>query len=78
MSLPNQPSELLKLALNDLEQVENDPRYDINMGEWHYPRSTGCSARSISALRSSAVSRAATAAATIPGTFWVPDRWPRS
>ena len=43
MSLPDQPSELLKLALNDLIQVENDPRYDINMGEWHYPRETACS-----------------------------------
>lgn len=43
MSLPDQPSELLELALNDLEQVENDPSYDINMNDWHYPRDTGCS-----------------------------------
>lgn len=43
MSLPDQPSKLLELALNDLEQVENDPRYDINMGQWHNPHETACS-----------------------------------
>ena len=33
--LPDKPSELIRLALADLEKVERDPRYKINMGSWH-------------------------------------------
>ena len=29
------PSELLELALNDLELCEKDPRYRIDMSDWH-------------------------------------------
>lgn len=35
MILPTLPSALLELALNDLIQVENDPRYRVHMGYWH-------------------------------------------
>lgn len=35
--LPNKLSDLLMLALTDLEQVENDPRYKVSMLHWHEP-----------------------------------------
>lgn len=35
--LPDKLSDLILVALDDLEKVENDPRYDINMGWWHRP-----------------------------------------
>lgn len=35
--LPDKPSELLVLALEDLEKVEKDPKYQVNMGTWHRP-----------------------------------------
>lgn len=34
MKLPDKPSELLLLALADLEAVERDPRYRVNMATW--------------------------------------------
>lgn len=40
MILPTLPSALLELALNDLIQVENDPRYRVHMGYWHNPSDT--------------------------------------
>lgn len=40
--LPNKPSELLKLALSDMELVEQDPRYKIDMGFWHMPIKNKC------------------------------------
>ena len=38
-TLPDKPSELILVALMDLEKCEADPRYDINMGVWHEPNS---------------------------------------
>ena len=35
--LPNKPSELLTVALNDLIKTENDPRYRVDMYIWHDP-----------------------------------------
>lgn len=35
--LPKLASDLIELALNDLEKCEADPRYQINMGTWHKP-----------------------------------------
>ena len=35
--LPDKPSELLILAMEDIERVEADPRYKIDMGSWHEP-----------------------------------------
>lgn len=35
--LPNKPSKLLMLAMTDLEKVEADPRYKVNMSKWHEP-----------------------------------------
>lgn len=33
--LPDKPSALIRVALEDLEKCEKDPRYEINMGRWH-------------------------------------------
>lgn len=33
-TLPNKPSELLRLALDDLWECREDPRYGINMDVW--------------------------------------------
>ena len=35
--LPDKPSELIHLALNDLELCEKDDSYAINMHVWHCP-----------------------------------------
>lgn len=37
--LPNKLSELIRLAMKDLELVENDEKYkvDMDMGSWHFP-----------------------------------------
>ena len=37
MELPDKPSELILLALNDLKKCEADPGYEIGMDEWHQP-----------------------------------------
>lgn len=34
-TLPDKPSALLRVALADLRLVEADPRYKVNMAEWH-------------------------------------------
>jgi hypothetical protein len=36
------PSELLELAMNDLEKCEADPRYEISMESWHDPNGEIC------------------------------------
>ena len=33
--LPKKPSDLLELALKDLELCEKDPKYSIDMDTWH-------------------------------------------
>lgn len=35
--LPDKPSELIRVALQDLEAVENDSRYSVDMDVWHEP-----------------------------------------
>tara|TARA_B100002049_G_scaffold229961_1_gene206248 strand:+ start:156 stop:578 length:423 start_codon:yes stop_codon:yes gene_type:complete len=37
--LPNLPSDVIEVALADLEFVEADPRYRIDMSTWHEPLS---------------------------------------
>jgi hypothetical protein len=37
LTLPNKPSELLRLALADLRKVERDERYEVDMWAWHAP-----------------------------------------
>lgn len=37
IDLPNKLSALLRLALEDLNMVEQSPKYDVDMGEWHRP-----------------------------------------
>lgn len=34
-TLPDKPSELLRLAVEDLKKAEETPYYQINMGNWH-------------------------------------------
>lgn len=41
--LPDKLSELIDVALADLEKVEADPLYEVDMGEWHQPRGPKCS-----------------------------------
>ena len=40
--LPDKPSDLILLALNDLVLVEENPAYQVFMGSWHDPHETGC------------------------------------
>jgi len=35
--LSENPSELILIALEDLERCEADPRYEVDMGVWHEP-----------------------------------------
>ena len=39
--LPDKPSELLALALFDLEKVERSSEYEVIMGDWHQPKKSG-------------------------------------
>lgn len=43
VKLPNKPSKLLKVALEDLEAVEKDLKYRIDMNSWHQPEDNKCS-----------------------------------
>lgn len=36
-TLPDKASELIRLAIDDLEKTEKDDRYKINMTRWHVP-----------------------------------------
>lgn len=42
VTLPDKPSELLAIALEDLELCEMDPVYEIDMGEFHKPDGAKC------------------------------------
>lgn len=42
IKLPDKMSELLKVAVDDLEQIEKDPNYRINMAQWHAPTGDKC------------------------------------
>jgi len=33
--LPNKPSELIRLAIKDMQLCEKDSRYNLNMNHWH-------------------------------------------
>lgn len=39
--LPDKKSELIRLAIADLEKCEQDPNYTIDMTRWHEPRYDG-------------------------------------
>ncbi len=39
-TLPQYPSELIRVALNDLKKIEKDPAYTVNMNCWHIPAGT--------------------------------------
>lgn len=36
-TLPDKPSDLIRLALSDLARCERSPKYEIDMGDWHRP-----------------------------------------
>ena len=40
--LPNDPSELIRLAIADLERAEHDERYEVDMMVWHEPIGEVC------------------------------------
>lgn len=56
IDLPDKPSELLKVALEDLQKCERDYRYRIRMIVWHHPLEDGtcliCMAGAVMAQRS--------------------------
>jgi hypothetical protein len=37
IKLPDKPSELIRVAINDLIMVEKSPKYTVDMGDWHEP-----------------------------------------
>lgn len=39
---PDKPSELILLALKDLESVEKSKKYVVHMGHWHLPDEGKC------------------------------------
>ena len=39
--LPDKPSELIRLALDDLEKAEKSPTYEVNMDRWHTQEEDG-------------------------------------
>jgi len=41
-ALPRRPSELITLALNDLNRAERSEKYRIEMGHWHFPQGGKC------------------------------------
>lgn len=40
-TLPDKPSELIRVALADLVKVERSPKYVVNMEDWHVPIISG-------------------------------------
>lgn len=42
-ALPDKLSDLIELALNDLAEVERDPRYSVEMWDWHEKKEDYCS-----------------------------------
>lgn len=42
VALPDKPSELLTVALDDLEKVEQMPGYIVDMAHFHWPDVNGC------------------------------------
>lgn len=40
--LPDKPSELIRMAIDDLEKVEADTKYSVRMGVWHSPSLDSC------------------------------------
>jgi hypothetical protein len=40
--LPDKPSELIRVALEDMRALEEDTRYRIDMGAWHHPGPVFC------------------------------------
>jgi hypothetical protein len=42
IQLPDKPSELIRLALSDLRKCEADPKYNVDMSDWHCPEFGTC------------------------------------
>jgi hypothetical protein len=40
--LPDKPSELIRLAVKDMQLCEADPRYKLDMRSWHRPVEGAC------------------------------------
>ena len=40
--LPDKPSELIRVALADLNKVERSKKYVVDMGDWHLPDDGVC------------------------------------
>lgn len=39
--LPGKPSELITLAMDDLNRAERSDKYSVSMSNWHYPMQGG-------------------------------------
>ena len=50
VKLPEYPSELLKLALDDLKVIKEDKRYEIDMELFHRPNKKTCSVDLVGAV----------------------------
>lgn len=42
LNLPEKPSELIRVALADLDKIEKTPGYEIVMSDWHVPFGGRC------------------------------------
>lgn len=71
-TLPDKPSALIRLALDDLAKVEAMPEmYRVEMGEWHNPHHDDAKCRVC--LAGSVIARTLGAA---PGDFMEPSDYP--
>jgi hypothetical protein len=41
-TLPDKPSELLRMGLEDFAKIEADPRYVVDLRRWHLPDGAAC------------------------------------
>lgn len=72
-TLPEKPSALLELALNDLEAVEKLPRYMVDMVDWHQLRTVYIMAKDGLGTESHVVCSVCLAGAVLAVSLKVPE-----
>ena len=63
------PSELLEMAIIDLEHVEQDPHYIVDMNSWHEARDDQCAVCIAGAVMAMSMNCSPTAEILIPKQF---------